>query len=135
MHTHATVIRLGDTDAAGCLYFANQFRLAHEAYEAWLTSIGMPLGNLLAAGRIGLPIVHASADFRTPLRVGDAIEINIRPARIGRTSFTLVYRITHNGETAGHVTTIHVAVSGKRAKPRALPVALRKHLGSAPKAL
>ena len=61
-----------DTGAAGRLYFANQFRLAHEAYEAFMASLGFPIGDILKAGRFGLPIVRAEADYKAALSVGDA---------------------------------------------------------------
>ena len=128
MFRHLISVRLHDTDAAGRLYFANQFRLAHEAYEAFMDSIGHGLPALLAKGRLALPIVHATADFRSPLRLGHQVTIEIRPLRIGKTSFTLVYRFAADGRTAGQVTTVHVAVDAKRGIKQALPARLRTAL-------
>lgn len=125
---HKTSIRLHDTDAAGVLYFANQFRIAHEAYEAFMEQSGFGLGDVIKRGRIGLPIIRADGDFRMPLHVGDSIELTLRLLRIGRTSFTLVCRLAKDGKTAGHVTTTHVAIDRRTGRKTELPEALRKTL-------
>ncbi len=130
MFVHLTSIRLHDTDAAGVLYFANQFRIAHEAYEAFMEQAGFGLGDVLKKGRIGLPIVRADGDYRAPLRVGDQLQLSLRLLRIGRTSFTLVCRIAKDNRTAGHVTTTHVAVDRRTGRKTELPSALRKALAS-----
>lgn len=131
MFTYSTRVRLHDTDAAGVLYFANQFRLAHEAYEAFMERVGHGVGAMLRAGTLALPIVHASADFRAPLRVGDELAISLRVQRVGASSFTLVCRFTHEGRTTGHVTTAHVAINARTGRKRALPARLRKALNAA----
>lgn len=130
MFTHSTTVRLHDTDAAGVLYFAHQFRLAHEAYEAFMDLAGSSLGSLLKKGTLALPIVHAEADYRAPLRVGDALEISLRLQRLGKTSFTLVSRISSNGQTSGYVTTTHVAVNRRNGRKTPLPAPLKKALQS-----
>lgn len=128
MFRHDLRVRLHDTDAAGRLYFAHQFRLAHEAYEAFLESLGHGLPALLARGRTVLPIVHAAADFKSPVCLGQALAVEIRPLRIGKTSFTLVYRFSADGRTVGHVTTVHVAVDARRGAKQQLPARLRAAL-------
>lgn len=128
MFRHTTTVRLHDSDAAGVLYFANQFRLAHEAYESFMELSGLGLGDLLQKGRIALPIVHASADFRAPLRVGDELVLTLRLHRLGRTSFTLVCRIARSGRTVGFVTTTHVTVDRRTGRKTAIPARLKKAL-------
>jgi 1,4-dihydroxy-2-naphthoyl-CoA hydrolase len=128
MFVHLTSVRLHDTDAAGVLYFANQFRIAHEAYEAFMEQAGFGLGDVLKKGRIGLPIVRADGDYRVPLRVGDQLKLTLRLLRLGRTSFTIVCRIAKDNRTVGFVTTTHVAVDRRTGRKTAVPAALRKAL-------
>ena len=128
MFTITKTIQLHDTDAAGRLYFANQFRLAHEAYESFMEQLGFPIGSILKAGRWGLPIVRAEADFKAPLQVGHLISLTLKPQRVGRTSFTLLCRLTREGRTIGHVTTVHVAVDMRRGTKCPLPARLRTAL-------
>lgn len=128
MFIHTTTVRLHDTDAAGVLYFANQFRLAHEAYEAFMELAGASLPAMLKKGNLALPIVHAESDYRTPLRVGDILTITLRLHRLGKTSFTLASRISANGQTAGYVTTTHVAIHRRSGGKTPLPPALKRAL-------
>lgn len=128
MYTITKQLHLHDTDAAGRLYFAHQFRLAHEAYESFMVELGFPLADILKAGRFGLPIVRAEADYKASLRVGDEVAIEVKPVRIGQTSFTLLSRFVRAGRTVGRVTTIHVAVNARRGTKCPLPARLRKAL-------
>ncbi len=126
MFTYSTTIRLHDTDAAGVIYFASQFRLAHEAYETFMREAGSPLASLLKKGTVALPIVHAEANYSAPLRLGDELTIKLRLQRLGKTSFTLVSRFSANGKTTGYVTTTHVAISKSTGHKVQLPASLKK---------
>ena len=128
MYTLIKTIHLHDTDAAGRLYFAHLFRLAHEGYEAFMSSLGFSIADILNGKRYGLPIVRAEADYKLPLTVGDEIGLEIRPMRVGQSSFTILCRITHQGRTAGRVKTVHVAVDAKKGGKCDLPVRLRRAL-------
>ena len=128
LHRQRARIRLHDTDAAGRLYFAHQFRIAHDAYEAMLDRAGVGLAAMLAKGRVALPIVHAAADYKRPLAVGQDVDVDIRLHRVGRSSFTLVYRLVCEGATVGHVTTVHVAVNPATGRKVILPPRLRAAL-------
>ena len=128
MYILSKTIHLHDTDAAGRLYFAQLFRLAHEGYEAFISSLGFSVRDILKGGRFALPIVRAEADYKLPLSVGDEIALEIRPMRVGQSSFTILCRITHQGRTAGRVKTVHVAVEAKKGGKCELPVRLRRAL-------
>lgn len=128
MFTHTTTIRLHDTDAAGVLYFAHQFRIAHEAYEAFMECAGHGIAALLKKGALALPIVHAEADYRAPLRVGDVLTLSLRLHRIGKTSFILVTRFIAHGHTIGYVKTTHVVINRRTGRKAPVPAAIKKSL-------
>lgn len=125
-------IRLAETDAAGVLYFANQFVFAHELYEIFLDSIGESVQDVLTSRSYLLPIVHAEADFFRPLSTGDTVTIILAVTDIGDSSFTLEYTFydSTNAE-AGLVRTVH-AVTDK--STRAL-LSLPEHMRTALSAL
>jgi 1,4-dihydroxy-2-naphthoyl-CoA hydrolase len=125
MYRFRYTIRMADTDAAGVLFFAAQFRIAHEAFEAFLESVGISLRGILAGGEYALPIVHAESDYQAPLRVGDVVTVELRADRVGRTSFRLRYRFRKpRGLEVGSSSTTHVAVSPATGRPRPLPADL-----------
>jgi YbgC/YbaW family acyl-CoA thioester hydrolase len=129
MFRFATTVKLYDTDATGALFFAAQFRLIHDACEAFLTAADFSVRGKPATL---FPIVHAEADYVAPLRWGDAVAVEVRPGRVGKTSFGLCYRLIKNdGTVAGTVATVHVAVSGKTGRPMVLPAKLRAALTAA----
>ncbi|MBU1694514.1 MAG: hypothetical protein KJ726_01965 [Verrucomicrobia bacterium] len=64
MYVQTFRVRMHDTDAAGIIFFTSQLRMAHEAFESFLDSVGLGLGTLLAA--------RAGAAGRHPGGSGDA---------------------------------------------------------------
>ncbi len=125
---HRFRVALHDTDAAGVLFFAHLFRHAHDAYEAWMATLGFPLDALLRDGRLRLPIVHAEADYRRPLHHGDAVRVRLALAEVGDSAFTLDYRFLDvHGDLVASARTRHVGVDHQGR--RTLPDALRRALG------
>ncbi len=131
MFSYKTKIRLFDTDAAGILFFANQFRLVEEAYEAFLEENGIQIKDFLDRSSFIVPIVHADSDFLRPLRAGDKIEIEIDLMKKGSSSFTLAHRIFKSDRTlCGKGSTVHVCVSSKTFKKIPIPEHITKILSS-----
>lgn len=126
--TYTTSIKMHHTDAAGLLFFAHQFAFMHEAYEMFFEAIGMPFKDLLQKEDFFLPIVHAEADYKKPLFVGDPIRITVRVDHVGHSSFALAYQLHLDSELVGLGKTVHVTVdkAGKQKCP--IPVRLRELL-------
>lgn len=129
MYILQTTVRLHNTDAAGLLFFAEQFRLAHDAYESFMESIGYAFAPLIRKSDFLLPIVHAEADFLKPLSTGDRLEIQVRAERIGDSSFTLGYTLLRDRtETVGTVRTVHVLINKEDGASLSLLPELRRNL-------
>lgn len=128
MFRHHTTVRLAHTDAAGLLFFPNQFLLAHEAYEEWLKLAGFSIAQVLRERELLIPIVHCEADFHAPLQVGDQLVVELRCESRGTHSFTLGYTLRRGEEVVGTTKTVHVCVErksmGKVPPPSALVAAL-----------
>ena len=128
MFCYHTKIRLHHTDAAGQVYFGQVFTLAHECYERFLDE-AYPLDTLLATGQVLLPIVHAEADYHRPLKVAEAITIEMTLARLGDRSFHLRYELKqHDGTIAATVKTSHAAIDPATQQSIELPHDLRQAL-------
>jgi len=128
MFIHKTKIRLHDIDAAGIIFFANQFKIIHDAYEDLLVKIGWSFRTMLKGKRYFLPIVHAESDYKVPLFVGDKIVIAVKVGQIGNTSFTLEYTLKRAKTLVGTAKTVHVSINQKTRKKIPLPGALRRAL-------
>ena len=76
-----------------------------------------------------LPMVHAEADFRAPLRLGDHVEVEVSIARLGESSITFQYELTVVGKgPAATVRHVHAAIDKATWGPRSLPDEVRTHL-------
>ena len=129
MFTYKTRIKLHHTDAAGLLFFANQFTIIHDAYEELLEKFNCSFETMLRKRSYFLPIVHAESDYKAPLFVGDWITIRIKVGHIGTTSFSFEYEIRNAKKIlVGTAQTIHVTIHKKTGKKILLPMELRNSL-------
>ncbi len=121
-YIHHTVVRMYDTDAAGIIYFASQFRFAHDAFESVMALSGKGFRDLIENESYMFVIVHAESDFKAPMRLGDKIAVKTIVSHIGHTSFSMAYEITNqDGVVTGTTKTIHVALDKATWKKRELP--------------
>jgi len=118
-------VRFHDTDPAGIVFFAHYFRIAHEAYEAWLESVGQPLAIYVDDTKAGLPIATSTADYHRSLRLGERVTITVELKRLGHTSYTLRYRfLDAEGMSTTEIETVHVHLDTETRRPTLLPPAL-----------
>jgi 1,4-dihydroxy-2-naphthoyl-CoA hydrolase len=123
----ASTISLGDTDAAGVLFYARLFDLVQRAFEAHLEASGIPISRCFAQGVVA-PVVHAEANYRAPLRLGDAITVESTVESIGDTSVQMGYVVRKSdGTLAAEALVIHVCI-GSDGKSVPVPAALRTAL-------
>lgn len=121
MFSYQTTVKLHEADAAGVLFFANYFRIAHDAYESFMDSLGFELSGLISSGRFLPLIVHAEADYKKPLVAGAKVSVEIEVTRIGGGSYTLSYRLLNNDDAVvAVVTTVHATIDGSSKRPVAL---------------
>ena len=124
-----TTIRMHMTDAAGVIFYANLFVMAHDCYESWLER-HIPLSGILQKG-IQIPIVHTEADYKQPMRVSDPITIELALAKKKTTSFTLQYTFLNAaGQQAATVQTVHVVIDARTRQPLEIPSFLQDALAS-----
>jgi 1,4-dihydroxy-2-naphthoyl-CoA hydrolase len=130
MYSFSTTVRLHHTDAAGILFFANLFIIAHECYETYLDP-EVNFHFMFNEKKLMMPIVHAGADYLKPLRVSDRITIQLRLKEIGKSSFHLGYDIINeDGEMSATVETSHVVRNKDGSATISLPDVLREKLES-----
>lgn len=103
-------VRMHDTDMAGILYFASQFRFVHDAIEDFVSHLGFGLARLFTEEEFVFVIRHAEADYLAPLAVGDRLTIEVRVMAVGVSSFTTHYSIYRGGELVGTAVIVHVTL-------------------------
>ena len=68
-------VEFSDTDLAGIMHFSNFFRFMEAAEHAFFRSLGVSIHATGSREPLGWPRVHASCDFKHPLRFEDVVEI------------------------------------------------------------
>lgn len=122
-----TAISLGDTDAAGVLFFAKLFDLAQRAFEHHCAGCGFPITRFLGEGVLA-PVVHVEADYRAALRLGDAVAIETGVEGIGDSSFRMAYVFRKSdGTLAAEALVVHACV-GRDGRTTPVPASLRNAL-------
>jgi len=125
-----SIVRLYDTDAAGFIFSGAQFRFAHEALENFLEHVGLPIARTIRDRHVLFPVVHAEADYRAPLAVGDRLSIRVVVRALGDRSFSMGYRLLlADGREAGSVVTVHAAVAAASGASCPLPAEVRAAFG------
>ena len=129
MYKYETVIRMHHTDAAGLVFYAEVFVLAHECYESFLEEHRMPLTSMLTEGDYIAPIVHAKADLKAAMHLSDRITIEMQLARTGKSSYELAYTLTNEqGKITAEITTIHAVINKNTSQPIRIPQEFEKVL-------
>lgn len=134
-------VRFGETDGAGVMHFHHLLRWCHEAYEESLERFGIPCAEVfpqapwaqgepppVAPPEVALPIVHCSADFLRPLRVGDPLAIALCPLRVDPGSFEVRYSFASAGEPVARGLTRHVAITAADRRRCMLPEPIARWL-------
>jgi len=124
-------VRFSDTDPAGVMYFPRFLDRFHAVFEDWFTEeLGLPYHWVLEDQGIGFPTVHTECDYRAPCRFGEVLEIELLVTRVGRTSFTCIYKVRAVGEPAVRVQAalVTVTVGLDSFDPVPIPAAIRAGL-------
>ena len=130
MYKYETVVRICLTDAGGVVYFANYFVLAHECYESFLDKDNL-IGAVIGRDEYIIPVSHAEADFRMPLKVSEKVFVEMTLKKMSRCSFGLNFVISNeSGEVAAEVNTEHAVLNKSTWKPVKIPEVLKAALGN-----
>lgn len=87
-------VRFGDEDHAQIVYYPRFFDFFHQVFEDFFDDCGFPYRRVLDEDRIGWPAVHAEAEYKSPLRFGDVLVVDLTLEKLGTKSATFVYRGT-----------------------------------------
>jgi acyl-CoA thioester hydrolase len=121
-YRHRLTVRFRDCDAMGHVNHAVYFTYFEQCrLTCWREITGSPSPHTRVI------IARAECDYRAPAHFGDELEIVLRVAEIGRSSFTLAYEIVHvgNGNLVATGRTVMVAYDYASSRSVPLPDAAR----------
>ena len=119
-----------DVDAAGVIFFSNVLKLAHDCYEAFLTSKGLSIQKILTQKKYVIPIVHGEVNLLKPLVLSMQLSIGIKKIEISKHSFSLTYQFIEvdSKQLLSECKTTHVTIDKKTGKKIELPQEIVKTL-------
>ncbi|MGH8962223.1 MAG: acyl-CoA thioesterase [Jatrophihabitantaceae bacterium] len=100
-----------------------------EAMSGLLSSVGYPYETMIAGG-VDVQLVHTDVDWRGSARWGEQVRIEVSPAAVGTTSFTLAFDARVRGEAIVSARTVYVVIATDGSGKLPVPPALRDALGS-----
>lgn len=125
MFEKTRIIRLGDTDATGSLYFTNQLKFSVELFEVFLEEKYTPLSTQIYQEDILFPIVEAKSQYLERVKVNDNLILTLTFAQIGRASFSIHTTIKKGDQLVGTTQITHVCVSKITNKSTPIPNVFR----------
>lgn len=126
--TYTRTIRFQDTDAAGVVYFANVLAMCHEAYEESLAASDINLKLFFSNPNVAIPIVHASADFFSPMFCGDKVLIQLIPQHLSSEKFEVNYQFIAENRVVAQATTRHVCIDAATRSRKEIPAEMIRWL-------
>ena len=129
---HRLTVRFFEVDRAGIAFFGRVFEYCHAAYEALLVAVDYPLAQVFDDEGWGMPLVHAEADFKRPMRMGEELAVRVTVGRLGKTSVTLDFTVlgVEDAEVRATARHVHACVDMERFAPLEVPARLRQALQS-----
>ena len=118
---HRETVRFNDLDGMGHVNNAVYSTYLEQARLAWFGSDErMPLEDVILA--------RTEIDFRSPLSVGEVVEIGVRPSRLGTKSFELEYELRADGRLVAEAKSVLVGYDYERAQSIEVPARWRTRL-------
>ncbi len=144
-------VEFADTDVAGIMHFSNFFRFMEVTEHAFYRELGFsvhPFGDSDPTPetlKVGWPRVHASADFRLPLRFEEEVDVELLVEEVRTKIIRYLFRFWKNPDDAetrclaatGRVTVVCVAIDPetRQMKGVAIPSDVRERIVAAPRDL
>lgn len=127
MFKHKRIIKLGETDAAGRLYFLVPLNWCQETFEEYLLNKDYKLSEMLKGG-YQTPVVHVECDLKYTAFVSDEIEIHITSVNFKNRSFDMNYNIFVGEKILATAKMTHVCVDTKSGKAIQIPSQIKEVL-------
>jgi acyl-CoA thioester hydrolase len=117
-HRTPLQVRFRDTDAFGHVnnaVFFSYIELARIRYFLDVLDPSEPFD------RLPLILARVELDFRSPIMFGEAVEVETRVDRMGRSSIAMSHRMTAGGRLVGEAQSVLVTYDYEIARPMPVP--------------
>jgi YbgC/YbaW family acyl-CoA thioester hydrolase len=120
-------VRIADVNYGGHVANSAVLSFFQDARIAYLKNLG-GYSELNVGSGCGLILPEAQVFYRAEMFHDDQLEIGVRVIRLGRTSFSMEYRIERNGELTAEGKTSLVCFDYQARKPRRMDAGFREQV-------
>jgi acyl-CoA thioester hydrolase len=118
---HSEIVRFNDCDPMGHVNNAVFSTYLEQARLAWFGSDEeMPLTDVILA--------RTEIDFRSPVAVGETVEVSVKPTHLGTKSFELAYELHAGGRLVAEAKSVLVGYDYDQARSTEIPERWRRRL-------
>jgi len=121
-YVHRETVRFRDLDSLGHMNNAVYATFLEQARLAYLSGNGAEATDMILA--------RLEIDFRSPLELGETVEIAVTPTRIGTKSFDLAYVMRAGDRVVAEAKTVLVAYDYAQARSVDVPDEWRERLAA-----
>lgn len=116
------------TDVWGIVYYANYFVFAEYARAEWFRTLELPIAELTKQEKGYFVVAHASARFKAPAFLDDALYVETKVQSLKRLSVDLSQMVYH--ESRGLLADLGITIAwlSQNGKPTPLPKTLLARL-------
>jgi acyl-CoA thioester hydrolase len=119
---HKETVRFRDLDAMGHLNNAVYSTFLEQARLAYLEPKGAQVQSMILA--------RSEIDFRSPVELGETVEIEVTPGKIGTKSFELTYVMRAGDRVVADARTVLVAYDYANARSIEIPDEWKERLAA-----
>jgi acyl-CoA thioester hydrolase len=113
-------VRYHEVDQQGFLFNAHVLAIADVGLTELFRTLGWRYDELVAAGT-DPSLAKTEITFHQPARFDDVLDVDVTPAHVGRSSFTLRFALHRGVDPIATVATVYVNVDPTTATSRPLP--------------
>jgi acyl-CoA thioester hydrolase len=125
---HVERVRFRDLDPMGHVNNAVFLTYLEQARVALFSE----LGAVTTLEEMNMIVARVEIDFKAPVRLGQEVEIAVKPGRFGTKSFDLEYELRVEGELVSQAKSVQVAYDYDRREPVPVPDEWREKLTAVP---
>ena len=129
--TTERIVRFGECDPAGVVYYPVFFNWFHELMEEWFER-ALDISYAACIQKQGFPAKETKAEFFRPCAVGELLELKMSLAYLSSRSFRMDIEVWGKGKkkAAGYVVCVCIGVleDGFRFAPTEIPLPLREKM-------
>jgi acyl-CoA thioester hydrolase len=126
MFVHRERVRFRDLDALGHVNNAVFLTYIESARIAYLLDLGVASG----LGDLAIIVARVEIDFRSPLGLGEEVEITVRASRFGTKSFDLDHELRAGGRLVAEAKTVCVGYDYGNGEAVPIPETWRERLAA-----